>query len=151
MARLISRAVKASVVEYLVDAGPLVGVFWGRDQWHAWSRQTIASLGADMHTTETVFAEAAHHLKPYPPALHSLLAALEAGHVRLHPVFPAGVPRCRELLTKYAPRIDLGDASMIILSEMFPRARLVTTDVADFNIYRRRDGRPVPIIAPSQG
>jgi predicted nucleic acid-binding protein len=140
--------VKASAVEYLIDAGPLVGAFWGRDQWHAWSRKTLVSLGADVWTTETVFAEAAHHLKPYTPALLSLLDALALGRVRLLPVFPEHVRRCAELVTKFAPRMDAGDASLVILSEQFLRARLLTIDVADFTIYRRRDGRPVPIIAP---
>lgn len=46
--------------------------------------------------------------------------------------------------------MDVGDASLVILSERFPRAKLVTTDVTDFTLYRRRDGRPVPIIAPKR-
>lgn len=140
---------KASAVEYLLDAGPLVGAFWGRDQWHAWSRATLISLDAEVYTTEVVFAEAAHHLKPYTPALLGLLAALEAGHVHLCPVFPAATRRCAELVTKFAPRMDLGDASLVILSEQFPHAHLVTTDVADFMIYRRRDGCAVPLLTPS--
>lgn len=141
---------KGSAVRYLVDAGPLVGAFWGRDQWHSWSRATLTSLGAEVFTTETVFAEAAHHLKPYLPALVGLLAALQAGHIRLAPVLPAQTSRCAELVWKYAPRMDLGDASLVILSELFPRARLVTTDLADFGIYRRRDGSAVPLIAPDR-
>jgi predicted nucleic acid-binding protein len=140
--------VRASGVEYLIDAGPLVGAFWGRDQWHAWSRQTLVSLSAEVYTTETVFAEAAHHLKPYTPALLGLLAALETGHVRFCPVLPAATRRCAELLTKFVPRMDMGDASLVILSEQFPMAHLITTDVADFTIYRRRDGRAVPVISP---
>ena len=149
MARPISPAVRASAVDFLIDAGPLVGAFWGRDQWHAWSRATFISLGAELYTTEAVFAEAAHHLKPYQPAMLSLLAALDAGHVRLCPIFPAASRRCAELITKFAPRMDLGDASLVILSEQFPHAQLVTTDVTDFAIYRRRDGRAVPLITPT--
>jgi hypothetical protein len=140
--------VRASAVEYLIDAGPLVGAFWGRDQWHAWSRSTLVSLGAAVWTTEAVFAEAAHHLKPYEPALLGLLDAIATGHVRLLPVFPGQIGRCAELVVKFSPRMDVGDASLVILSEKFPKARLITTDVGDFTIYRRRDGRPVPIIAP---
>ena len=140
---------KVSAVEYLIDAGPLVGAFWGRDQWHSWSRETLVSLGTEVFTTETVFAEAAYHLKPYTPALLGLLAALEAGHVQLCPVFPTATRRCVELITKFAPRMDVGDASLVILSEQFPRARLLTTDITDFTIYRRRDGRSVPLITPN--
>jgi hypothetical protein len=52
------------------------------------------------------------------------------------------------LAAKFAPRMDLGDASLIVLSEKFPTARLITVDMADFSIYRRRDGQPVPLVAP---
>jgi predicted nucleic acid-binding protein len=142
--------VKASAVDYLIDAGPLVGAFWGRDQWHTWSRETLVSHGATVWTTETVFAEAAHHLKPYEPALLGLLAAVASGHVRFNPVFPEHIGRCAELVSKFAPRMDVGDASLVILSERFPRAKLVTTDVSDFTLYSRRDGRPVPFIAPKR-
>jgi uncharacterized protein len=86
--------------------------------------------------------------KPYTPALPGLLDTLAAGRVRLIPVLPDHVRRCAELVAKYAPRMDVGDAPVVILSELFPRARLLTTDVADFTIYRRRDGKPVPIISP---
>jgi len=73
-------SVKALRVDYLVDAGPLVGAFWGCDQWHDWSRRTLVSLGAaEVYTTEAVLAEAAHHLKPYLTALTGLLAAVDTG------------------------------------------------------------------------
>jgi len=147
---VISRPVKDSAVRYLVDAGPLVGAFWAADQWHPWSRKTLAALGCEVYTTETVFAEAAHLLKPYPPALLQLLKALHNGSVRFLPVYPEHAPRCSELVMKYPARMDVGDASLVILSELYPRARLVTLDLADFGIYRRRDGLAVPLLAPGR-
>lgn len=139
---------KDSEVRYLVDAGPLVGAFWPADQWHAWSRQTLSSLGSPVYTTETVFAEATHHLKAHVPALLQLLAALEAGLVRFKSVYPDGTGRAAEIITRYPSRADWGDASLVILSERHPRARLVTVDVRDFTVYRRRDGSIVPCITP---
>ena len=47
--------------------------------------------------------------------------------------------------------MDLWDATLVALSELYPKARLVTLDVRDFTIYRRADGTPVPIIAPGRG
>ncbi len=139
---------KASEVKFLVDAGPLVGAFWPADQWHTWSRATLSSLNAPAFTTESVFAEAAHLLKPCLPALLQLLAALDRGLVRFCPVYPHRIGRAVEILTTYAPRSDTGDASLLILSEQFPRARLITIDREDFQIYRRADGRPVPCLMP---
>jgi predicted nucleic acid-binding protein len=140
--------VKDSDVRYLIDAGPLVGAFWPADQWHAWSRKVLSSVGGPVSTTETVFAEAAYHLNTHVPALLQLLAALETGLVRLNSMDPSSGGRAAEFITHYAPRADWGDATLVILSERYPRARLVTIDVRDFTIYRRRDGRPVPCITP---
>ena len=139
---------KDSAVRYLVDAGPLVGAFSPRDQWHEWSRETLESVGCEVYTTESVFAEAVHLLKPYPAGVFLLLSALHAGHIRFLSVFPENAPRCAELIRKFAPHMDVGDASLVILSERYPAARLVTIDSGDFNLYRRRDGRPVPSLMP---
>lgn len=139
---------KVSDVKYLIDAGPLVGAFWPSDQWHDWSRRTLASLGSRVHTTEIVLAEAAHNLKLSQPALLQLLAAVDAGLISLIGIFPQRVGRAAELIVDYKPRADLGDVSLIILSELFPAAKLVTIDRADFTVYRRKDGQPVPCIMP---
>lgn len=139
---------KASVVRYLVDAGPLVGAFSPRDQWHEWSREALGVLGTETYTTETVFAEAGHLLKPYPKGLVQLLRSLHEGKVRFLSVYPQQAARCMELILKYPQRMDVGDASLVILSETYPTAKLLTLDIADFGVYRRQDGRPVPLIAP---
>jgi predicted nucleic acid-binding protein len=140
--------VKASEIRYLCDAGPLVAAIWPEDRWHTWSRAALDSLGAPVYTTETVFAEVAHLLKPRLDALLQLFTAIQAGHVRFAPVFPAHIARAAELAAKYAPRMDAADASLVILSQRHPRARLLTIDRADFTLYRRRDGLAVPSIMP---
>lgn len=140
---------KDSEVRYLADAGLLVGAFWPVDQWHGWSRATLSSAGGPVHTTESVFAEAAYHLQAHLPALLQLLAALQTGLVCLLPLGPGDAIRAAEIITRYAPRADWADASLVILSERYPRARLLTVDVRDFTIYRRRDGSPVPCLMPS--
>ena len=139
---------KASAVKYLVDAGPLVGAFWPADQWHDWCRRTLEAIDQPLYTTELVFAEAAHLLKPSLPAHLQLLAAVDAGLIRFASVFPRYVGRAAEIVADYHPRSDLGDASLVVLSELYPRATLITIDRADFTVYRRRDGRPVPCTMP---
>lgn len=140
---------KALRVDYLVDAGPLVGAFWPADQWHRWSREALSAVGRQVFTTESVFAEAAYHLKAHPPALFQLLAALESGLVEFLTLHPTDSGRAAEIIHAYPRQGDWGDASLIILSERHPRARLITTDTRDFTAYRRRDGKPVPCIFPS--
>ncbi|MGH8017672.1 MAG: type II toxin-antitoxin system VapC family toxin [Opitutaceae bacterium] len=139
---------KASEVDHLVDAGPLAGAFWPGDQWHSWSRATLSGLRGPACTTETVFAEAAHLLKRHSPALFALFAAVEAGLVRFRPVYPEHLARAAQLISRYASYADTADASLVILSELHPCARLITLDKRDFSVYRRKDGRPVPCIVP---
>jgi hypothetical protein len=48
--------VKVSGINYLVDAGPLVGLLSERDQWHDWSTKTLSVLQERLATTETALA-----------------------------------------------------------------------------------------------
>ena len=46
------------------------------------------------------------------------------------------------LLDKYADRqMDLADACVVKLAELFPDAIILTTDRTDFSVYRTRQGR----------
>jgi len=132
--------VKASAINYLVDAGPLVGLLDADDQWHDWSDRTLTVLDEPLASTETALAEACHHLRDHRPALQELMLMLAEGRLRLAPILSVHPRRVGELLEKY-PRMDAGDAT---------RARLITVDSRDFGIYRRRDGRAVPSIIPPQ-
>ena len=53
-----------------------------------------------------------------------------------------------ELISKYAERMDLADASIVRLSELHPRAKVLTVDKADFKIYRRFGREPIPCDFP---
>ena len=134
---------------HLVDAGPLVAFFLKGDRHHEWSIATIRALRDPLFTTELIIAETGHFLKRYDPALSNLCAALQSGRIRLIPLFPAHLPRVAELIRGYPGRADLGDASLVVLSELHPRATLLTIDHRDFTVYRRTDGKPVPCLFPS--
>ena len=51
-------------------------------------------------------------------------------------------------MLKY-PTMDAGDASIVVLSEQNPKAQIITTDHADFSIYRRFRSQKIPAIFPS--
>jgi uncharacterized protein len=141
--------VKVSAPSHLLDAGPLVGLLDADDQWHEWSRKTLAAIHGNLRTTETAVAEACYHLRDQRPALSAILRMIDAGALVLEPLVQRRAARIGRLLADYA-EMDPGDATLVVLSEQFPRAKLVTVDVRDFTIYRRSDGTPVPIIAPSR-
>lgn len=138
---------KASDVRYLVDAGPLIGWFSRRDQWHDWSTQALQAVDDVLWTSEAVFAEACYQLGGNTPEVAALVELADGGHLRLLAPFGIATGRLRTLLAKY-PRMDVCDASLVMLSEMHPAAKIVTLDVRDFGIYRRFRNETLPLICP---
>jgi predicted nucleic acid-binding protein len=136
------------VINYLVDAGPLIGLLDGDDQWHEWSLQTLQVLDEPLATTETAVAEACHRLRNLRPALQELVVLIAEGRVKLDPVLSNHPRRVGELLEKY-PQMDVGDATLVVLSELCPRARLITVD-DDFRHYRRFRNQAVPLVIPAR-
>jgi predicted nucleic acid-binding protein len=134
-------------VSTLVDAGPLIGWFNACDQWHDWSVAALESRRGALHTTEIVLGEACHHLGGNSAPVQGLLTLVRDGGIVLHSLWPRHLARTQILMAKFEP-MDAADASLVVLSEQFPKAKLVTIDARHFRIYRRRDNEPLPIIAP---
>jgi hypothetical protein len=44
--------------------------------------------------------------------------------------------------------MDAADASLVVLSEIYPEAKVITTDRADFTVYRRFRARKLPVVCP---
>ncbi|MEO5959905.1 MAG: PIN domain-containing protein [Opitutaceae bacterium] len=137
---------KVSAIDYLVDAGPIVGLLSDNDQWHEWSKQTLSVLDETLATTETALAEACHLLVRYRPALLEITDMLATGRLVLVPALTDHPRRVGELLAKY-PLMDAGDATLVVLSDLCPRARLITVD-EDFRRYRRFPHQAIPLLIP---
>ena len=145
---VIFRRVKASPINYLVDAGPLIGFLDRDDQWHDWSLRTLAVLDEPLATTETVVAEVCHRLRKLRPALGVIPRLVAEERLLLVPAFAGQPQRVGELLAKY-PEMDAGDATLVVLSELFPRAKLITLD-DDFRRYRRLRNQAIPLVMPER-
>lgn len=63
------------------------------------------------------------------------------------PVVGGQADRLQALLSQFS-EMDVGDASMVILSEQFPLAKVITLDVRHFTVYRRHRNEPLPLIHP---
>ena len=138
---------KDSAIRYLIDAGPLVGALSTRDQWHKWSAQIIATLDERVFTTEIVFGEACHLLNHERRGLLALVQQVAERRLMLSSVWDRSARRVASLMEQY-PQMDAGDASLVVLSEQFPRAKIITVDVRDFTVYRRFGDEPLPLIHP---
>ena len=133
--------------EHIVDTGPLVGWINRRDQWHEWSVSVMEALEPPLITCEAVIAEAAWHLRENREAVDELLGMVDSGALRIVELLPDHVPHLRALLAKY-PQMDFSDAATVRLSEIHPRAVVLTTDKEHFSVYRRFRNKPIPTQHP---
>jgi uncharacterized protein len=135
------------VVNTIVDAGPLIGWLNAADQWHRWSVEALESRRGTLHTTEIVLGEACYQLGGNSAPVQALLTLVREGGIILHSLWPRHVVRTQILMAKFE-MMDAADASLVVLSEQFPRAKVVTIDARHFGVYRRLQNETLPVIAP---
>ena len=137
-------------VRRIVDAGPLVAWLNRADQWHDWTSKALARDRGPLHTTEIVLGEACYHLGGNSAPVQALLDWVRRGALVLHPLWPQHLARTQELMLKFE-RMDAADASLVVLSEMHPRATVITVDAGDFRVYRRFRRDSLPLLTPADG
>ena len=79
------------------------------------------------------------------------LEVIPLGVLEVVPLFSQESPKIRVLMARYASCAQRADACVVRLSERHPQAQILTSDGADFRIYRRNRIERIPIIAPSAG
>ena len=110
----------------------------------------MAALTPPLLTCEAVIAEAVGQLGRSRPAVDQLYGLVDTGALRVVDLLPEHMPHLRSLSAKY-PQMDFCDAAVVRLAEIFPRAKVITTDSAHFTIYRRFGNKPLELIHPSGG
>jgi uncharacterized protein len=133
---------------YILDTGPLVAFANGADEHHAWATEVLNSLGEAPVTCEIVLAEACYLLATSQRAVDLVLGLPGTGRVLAEPVLGTDSDSVRAAVTKYWPTMDVADGCVLHLAERFPRAKIITTDIRDFGIYRRPHGQSVILIHP---
>jgi predicted nucleic acid-binding protein len=138
--------VKASF-EVILDTGPLVAWLSHSDQHHEWCSRVLENLRLPLVTTEAVIAETAHHLLGYDQSADALCEILESGALEIAPISNLGAV-CT-FMRRY--QTDFTDASIVWLSEQYPRATVFTVDFGDFRVYRRFKNQVIPLVGkPSE-
>ena len=107
----------------------------------------MEALEPPLVTCESVIAEAAWHLGDSREAVDRLYLLIEAGALRIVALLPDHISHLRALSAKYQ-QMDFCDAAVVRLSEMHPRALVLTTDVEHFSVYRRFQNKPIPLLHP---
>ena len=130
----------------IADTGFLVAFTNRTDHHHQWALGIAQRVSEPLLTCEAVLAETAFHTGS--SAL--VLSMLQGGLIRSAFVLGDHMSRLADLAARYADRNpDIADLCLICLSELHPRYPVITTDVADFRIYRRGRREVIPLICPS--
>ena len=131
----------------LVDTGPLVALCDPRDVRHRDALSDLARLSpAYFRTCEAVIAEACFHLphRAQRERLRALVTELNIESLSTDdPDFRDGV---FEWLLKFSDHDpDWADGCLTVLAEWEPRVKVWTYDREFRTIWRRPDGKPVPM------
>ena len=119
----------------LLDTGVLIAMYARDDPKHAGVARWLALFQGELHTVESVLAEAAYFL---PARMRAVLADLAtSGKLHLHHPDAEAYARIASLHRKYADiDPDWADIALIWLAETTGITRIATLDVADFSVYR---------------
>jgi predicted nucleic acid-binding protein len=96
---------------------------------------------------EAVLTEAVYFLREDASDVDALFKLIERDAVVLEFDLAAHWPRVRALMKRWE-RMDLADASIVVMSELRSKSQVLTIDRKDFSIYRRNDRQVIDIIAP---
>jgi predicted nucleic acid-binding protein len=135
-------------VIYLLDTGPLVAALdRQKSRYGNWAKELLRQLPHPLYTCDAVLAEAAHLLSDAKIVLDLLGEGLLVCPWNLSD----NHARVRELVVKYSDQpMDLADACIVAMSEHWWDCKVVTIDVTDFGVYRRRGRHAIPLLAPPE-
>jgi len=131
----------------ICDTGPLVAYLNRNDRYHAWAVALMKQVAPPMLTSEPVLTEVAYFLREDRLEVDPLFQLLERGALRLAFDMSAHWPRVRTLMARY-DRMDLADASIVVMTELHTRCQVLTVNRKDFSVYRRNERQVIDFVAP---
>lgn len=131
----------------ICDTGPLVAYLNRHDPHHSWAVRIMKQTRPPMLICEPILTEAVYFLREDGLEVEPVFQLLERGAIRLQFDMSAHWPRIRTLMLRYR-RMDLADASIVVMSELHATSQVFTIDRTDFSIYRRNDRQIIDFVAP---
>jgi uncharacterized protein len=134
-------------VKAIADTGFIVAFANADDEHHGWAVELARQVTDPLLTCEAVLAEAAFHLGSVP----LVLEFIDEGLLKIAFSADEQLAHIASLAARYSDRKpDLADLCLIRMSEMFPMHKVITTDRADFRVYRRNKRDVIPTLFPPQ-
>ena len=132
-------------MKVIADSGFIAAIFAKTSpRQQAWALNIMRKAERPIPTTILNIFEAGF-LTSKPEAIMRLVIE---GDFALKMDFAEEQKNLHTLLEKYSDRMDLADAAVVRLSEIFPRHTVLTLDKQDFKIYRRFRNQEIPCNFP---
>jgi len=127
-------------VKPIADTGVIVALLAADDPCHGWAAEAFRQH-SPFFTCDVVLAEAcSFFLDPRP-----VLTLVSRGDLILDFNLAEQMPRVLALVTQYADQpMDLADACVVRMTELYERCKVWTVDRSDFRAYRRHGRQSVP-------
>jgi uncharacterized protein len=131
-------------MHFIADSGFIVSR-WSktprRQRWAVglWEQATLPLLTSAANLQEAGWLLENHEI---------ILRMVKDGDLRPVLDFEREAKALHALAEAYAPRMDIADAAIVRLSELFPTHQVLTVDKTDFSLYRRNRTQPIPCIFP---
>jgi predicted nucleic acid-binding protein len=132
-------------VTKIADAGLIIAALDRQDMHHAWAASLLQRESPPWLVCEPVLAEISASLGTPEPVLEMLrMGDLEIGFD-----LSTNSVEVLTLAKKYRDqKIDLADACVVRMSELFRDSVVFTVDRTDFLIYRRHGRQAIPCVFP---
>lgn len=129
----------------IADTGFIVALNSPDKPERDWARMYLEDRGAPFYTCEPALAEASHLMQP-----STVARMVQEGTLLIHFSVWEQVEPLIELMDRYSDRMDLTDACIVRMSELFPACEVFTVDRSDFTVYRRFRNKAIPIVCPER-
>ena len=137
---------------FIADTGFIVALLDRHDKHHEWAASHVRAQPArePYRTCEAALTEASHLVLRARLRAADVMALLGDGSFVLDFDLATEQEPVTRFLQKYSDQdADLADACVVRMSELNPRATVLTID-RDFYVYRREDGSDIPVNMPER-
>jgi uncharacterized protein len=129
----------------IADSGLLIGLLDQRDAYHEWAKAVVAAEPPPWLVCESVLFEVSFCIGTPEPVLEML----KVGDLKIAFEIAENISEVLALAKKYHDqKMDLTDASVVRMTEIFEDCRVYTVDRTDFSVYRRYSRHPIPCVFP---
>lgn len=131
----------------LVDTRPLVAILSARDHYHQICLETLKTLNLPLLTTWAVITENLWLIRHNRKVIESLFKMIQRELVKINPLSENAIYWLDNFMSKYYDLgVQIADASLCYLAEIYEIEVIFTLDRKDFGVYRIKNNTPLKII-----